>query len=67
MSFQEIHEVAVLRHNDNIRLSGGIEDLAIFSVPEIQVSDRTDFDLNFRESQTANEARAARPTRFSSC
>jgi len=42
---QEVHEVAVLRHKDNIRLSGGVEDLVIFGIPETQVSDRNSFEL----------------------
>ena len=34
-------------HKDDIRLSGGLEDLAIFTVPETHVSDGSDFELEF--------------------
>jgi hypothetical protein len=55
VSFHEIYEIAVLCNDDDIRVSGGVKDLAVFSIPETQVSDGSDFEFEFRESQTANE------------
>jgi hypothetical protein len=47
VSFQEVYEIAVLRHDEDICLSGGIEDLAIISIPETQVPDRGHFEFEF--------------------
>jgi hypothetical protein len=46
--------------------SGGVEDLAIFGIPETNVLTTATSSLNLPESQVANEARVPRPTRFSS-
>jgi hypothetical protein len=66
ISFQEIREVAILRYNYNVRFWGGIEDLAIVSIPATYVPDRNCIELEFPRGPAANEGEGRRPTRFSS-